>query len=359
MSEQTAADSKVVSLPRESSRQYTPKQQEFIDNTIERALAWLKAAPGRGQRDIENGTKYKRAAINRFLCRNYKEGNNLAVAQAIAAFLDREEEAEEVQVVLDPVPFPSYTLVQDTLRTCKAEKGFALIHGDPGLGKTFAADHFARQDPDHDILIMTTAGMRSLQGFLAVTRAKLAKTKQITYSYLERMTAGVIQQLIDKPRFLIVNEGQRCGFDIFDFACDIQEQTGCAIAFVGHPVMMDNITRMERNDSQTYERVYSRADETRVMRGDVGVDLVAQLARQILPDLTDRAAAVLAHETLFPQIRDISKTALKANTLRRLGRSKRRADEELIIDALCARRPSYTPDLVEDILRSRPKKEKQ
>ena len=358
-----ATTEKVVSLPRASKRPTTDEQKQFIEQTIDRALAWLKDVPGRSQGDIDNGTKYKRATINRFLCRKYDEGGNYSVAQSVAAFLDREEEESEAHIDLDPVQFPAWVTVQSALRACKAEKGFGIIHGEPGQGKTFAAQHFAEQDPDHDLVIMTTAATKTLQGFLAKLRAKLAKSKQITYSRIERMADTVIEQLILTPRFVIVNEGQRCNFDIFDFACDIQEQAHCGVAFVGHSLMMERIRSEERKDSETYDRVYSRCDETLVERETnklkVTPELVGQLVRQILPDATDRALEMFACARLFPRIRDIALTAEKANTMRRLSHRKGPMNEEQIFKALCARRPLTTQAEVEIATREEARKRGQ
>jgi DNA transposition AAA+ family ATPase len=326
-----------AATPLRRTRTYTAAELETIRAVRERAAVWIRAEAGRSMRSIAAGTNYSYPSISLFLAENY-DGNNVAVAQSIAAFLDREENVIEVKIELEPVEFPSWKTVIKALDIAKRERSLADIYGDPGVGKTFPVEFFAGEDPEFNVLLRTTAGMHSLQAFLAILNARLAKTQTIVYSRLEKMADEVINSLIRKPRFIIVNEGQRLSFDVFDFACDVQEAAGCGIAFVGHPIMHDKIVAAERHDSQTYDRVDRRISHTEVKRGKIEPDLMGELVRQILPEITDDALSFLCDEILFPQIGHVVATCQRAKTLAALSKKGRKQDRALIVSAAADRK---------------------
>jgi len=335
--------SKVLSISGES-----PPEQNIVEVAIARAKAWLAEAPGRSQGDIVTGTKYKRATINRFLNGTYTDGDQVAVAREVFAFLDREAKTNAVVVEMQPVETHAFKSVHAALDIAKFTKRIAVIYGPPGTGKTFAAQHYAASDPSYNLLLWTHYGMGSPKGFTAELWRVLAGKKEVHYVYPARMVGWILNSLRDKPRFIIINDAHRCRFGIYELACDIIEQANVGVAFVGHEIMREEITKLQRRDSETFDRVVDFANFTEVghirevdgkARPACSIPEIRTVAKQLLPDIDAGAVKLLADIHLFPSMRSVVNTCLVARAIQQRSSKARAADEALIKKAYNSRRP--------------------
>lgn len=315
-----------------------------------RAKAWLKGE-GRSQGDIAGGTTYSRATINLFLTENYEAGDQSAVARAILNFLDRQAREAEVSVTLHPVETPAYRAVHSALDIAKYTRRIAVIYGKPGSGKTFPAVEYAKLDPRHNLVLWTRYGVGTPKGFCAELIRLLKGEQELRYQYASRMSGDVLDLLRKNPRFIIVNDAHRLRFPIFELACDIVEQANVGIAFIGHEMLKDTLTKLQRHDSEVYDRVLDFANLTRITHYDekdekgkpiwpvADVHAIHDVAAQILPGLTDDAALCLADRAVFPSMRSVVNTCLVARSIQARVKKNQAADAALIKQAYKLRRP--------------------
>lgn len=328
-------------------KQPSDPAEDIVEIARSKAKAWLAASPERVQGDIAAGTKASRATINLFLCDKYG-GDNKKVAEEVLRFLERDHKTEEAVVAIQPVETKAFTDVQAALDLARTTRKIAIISGDPGTGKTFAAVQFAEQDPRFNLMLYTRYGMGSPKGFFAELWRVLQGAEQTHYGYGERMSGMVLEHLKKKPRFVIVNDAHRCGFEVFAFACDIVEQAGVGIAFIGHSVMRDNIQKLQRKDSQTFDRVEDFSNFTEVShrfvteKGQIAPVCsrteIKAVAKQLLPQITKEAVALLHDVALFPSMRSVVNTCEVARVIKLRVKGNMAEDERLIRKAIKLRR---------------------
>lgn len=324
---------------------------DIVTIARERARAWLKGDPTRAQGDIATGSTYSRATINLFLTENYAAGDQAAVARSIMNFLDRQAREAEVSVTLTPVETPAFRAVQTALDIAKYTRRIAIIYGKPGSGKTYPAVEYAKADPRHDLVVWTRYGVGTPKGFCAELIRLLKGNQELRYQYASRMSGDVLDLLRKRPRFIIVNDAHRLRFPIFELACDIVEQANVGIAFIGHEMLKDTLTKLQRHDSEVYDRVYDFANLTHITHyGEVDekgrsvwpiadVHAIHDVAVQVLPDLTDDAAQILADRATFPSMRAVVNTCLVARSIQTRMKKTPVADATLIRQAYKLRRP--------------------
>lgn len=313
-------------------------ENELVELARARARQWLIAATSRSQGDIASGTKFSRATINLWLKGKYGRGDNAAVAREVLRFLERDAKAGEIEVTLEPVPTSAFQAVQTALDIAKYTKRIAVICGPPGTGKTFAAQQYVEQDPKYNLLLWTRYGMGSPKGFIAELWRVLKNEDCEVYRYPARMSGWVIRELKQNSRFIVVNDAHRLRFPIFEFACDLVEQAGVGLAFVGHDLMEKELNKLERRDSETFDRVADFSNFAQIEH-DCTPGEIGQVAKQILPDITKEAVAFLSDLALFKSMRAVVNTCLVAKSLRQRTTKQIAADGKLIKQALKQRRP--------------------
>ncbi|MDP8224351.1 MAG: ATP-binding protein [Candidatus Lernaella stagnicola] len=319
-------------------------QSDVVEAAQQRAREWLEDDSKRSQGDLATGTGRSRACISRWIVAKY-DGDNAAVSQDVLQFIDRHTRESQASVVLKPVDTPTFKATTVALEMAMYGKRLGVIFGEPGCGKTFAAEQFVKRDPKGCLLVMCRYGLGTPKGFLAELIRILEGRDEEIYRQPSRMARQVIAHFTRRPRFLIVNDGQILRFPVFELLTALIEQCHIGVAVIGHTVMKDNITAGKRFDSETFDRVADFASFTRVShRGvprvieQVDIDEIRGVVRQILPRATKDAIKFFADTTVFPSMRSVVNTAVDARGL--LARKKGQScDAAFIAQVLRLRRP--------------------
>lgn len=275
-----------------------------------RAQAWIDAgkSAGRSMQTIALGIGMSRNTVSFFLAGTYGTGriggDADGVARKIEEFLNHEELGEALRVRLNPVETPTFKTVCTILDTVKYSGDLGVIVGPPGCGKTFAAEWYAAQDPQRNLLLHAHHGMAAPKGFSAVLRHALTGEEKVRYGFVERMIAECAESLQRRPRFIVINDAHRCNFGVLDLACYLSEVACVGFAFIGHEALKSSINGEAERDREGFDRVDDRA-----VYGNVGHDAdfesILQVARQILPGVTDDAVDLLADRAVCPSMRSV------------------------------------------------------
>lgn len=150
-------------------------------------------------------------------------------------------------------------LVFDIIR----ESGdIGLIHGPAGIGKTTACKAYAR---DHRTVIFFTAmqGRGSCWDIIKSICAHLPTPRSEDDKRLKKVD-WVMQKLAGSGRLVIIDNAQRISVGGLRWLMDFNDTTGCPVALVGNPEVMDKI----RDNDQMSSRIGFKQDIAEMIEED-------------------------------------------------------------------------------------------
>jgi len=325
---------------------------ELVATARQKLVEYLEA--GHVAEDVAVGCGYALSSVNLFKTGKYANTDGRAIATAIMMFFHEQDEKIGCDAnQLAPVrSIASFRATWAALEQVRRKRNLGIIYGAPGVGKTFPAKVFADQYRRVKIIHMRP-GMSRQKGFLMEAYRVLKNLPAHESGWLIHMTQKVYDIVErDKP-MLIINEGCRAEFDVWEMLVDLIDQCGASVAVLGNTYRIQRkfFSIRARRNGEIYERIGSFANFTEVVHA-ITPDQARELAGQMLPSLTDDGALFLANKTgktVDPNaplkgVRDIVITCQMAQTLlanptKKLiesygGRDLVVADERLLMTAL-------------------------
>lgn len=151
---------------------------------------------------------------------------------------------------------------------------FAVTTGVPGIGKTSAAEAYARAHP-HVTLITGHPGLRSAHAVLE----KLCRSLQLDTRGMDRQQAALVDKLRGISALVIVDEAQHLSTGALDQLRAIHDEAGCGLALLGNGLIFGQLQGKERDPefAQLFSRVGMRLTNARDHRARLRADAEALL----------------------------------------------------------------------------------
>ncbi|MDT8324284.1 MAG: AAA family ATPase [Bacteroidota bacterium] len=215
------------------------------------------------------------SALSRWSHGKY-EGNNEKIAQAVAVFLDREDERGRI-LHEGGVPFITTAVSKSVFgaaRKAHLTRSMGLLVGPSGVGKTRSIKEYARRYPDA-ILIECNVFAKARE---VVTDIHRAVGGSGTGSD-NQMLSDIVERLRGSGRLLIIDEAESLRARTLDGIRRIHDFAEIGVLYVG----LDKFYHQLRKLNVDYEYVVNRI-RTFTRLGRLDIDDTQALASTILPD---------------------------------------------------------------------------
>lgn len=182
----------------------TELQKRLEKHLKEKGISQSKAAPLIG---------ISTSALSQYLKSKYEGGNIENVENKIMIWLEHEEHMDErtektaayKPVVNDYLETSISSDIYKRIRYCSIEKGMVILHGDAGIGKTKAAEKYAKDNYTTTIYVQVTPSSGSLGNSLKI----IAEALKVTESTNRYITSSRIKNaLVNTNKTLIIDEAQ-------------------------------------------------------------------------------------------------------------------------------------------------------
>lgn len=201
-------------------------------------------------------------------------GRSSDIATKVAEFTGVQEDQARF------VPIRNYKRVHEVLRRTKAQGEFAVIVGDPGLGKTTAVKAWVQQDEDAVYVRIDGAmGKGDLLTILARRLGQLPRGHNLT-----RNLQSVIYALQEQPRLIIIDEADRLTIPKLELVRDIYDSGNCSMVLIGLErflLILKHGHSQKENLAQLYSRVGYLRKLDQLDPGDVRLVLEHERIRKI------------------------------------------------------------------------------
>jgi DNA transposition AAA+ family ATPase len=227
----------------------------FNDNYTEqdkadtkRVIDWLNEDKIRSQAFLARAVGLSQAAISNTIKGTYPGATGEVLRQLIAVVDDKHVAVKAGQVVHTSV----YQLVKASCDNAKETGRFSVITGSPGVGKTTAAEDYARINP-------STIYIRGSE----FTTATVILDDLITALKLKNRTGHtkaakakkIIEALKGSNRLIILDEADKCTKDSPDPLRTISDETGCGVVLAGNVPLRDAIKAGDHHYDLIADRV--------------------------------------------------------------------------------------------------------
>lgn len=190
-----------------------------------------------------------------------------------------EEAAEELHVASSNyVPTSISQKIYQTIRICHLKGGLAIECGDPGVGKTKAAEKYAADYPNSAIMITVNPCFTSLSSFLKL----LCRQLRISAGRKDDMWLDIDSYLRGGRKVLIIDEAQHLPIKTVDAIRSFFDSNPLlGIVFVGNE---ETVTCQSGRMRVSFSQIKSRRKLTEVRRT---VQITREDVRLLFPTLAD------------------------------------------------------------------------
>lgn len=235
----------------------TELQKQLEDYLKKESISRAKAAPLIG---------LSAATLSLYMNSNYQGGNIENVEQKIVAWMDmNKENKSHEERTKQFMPIKSSYLdtsissdIYKRIRYCQLEKGMIILHGDAGIGKTKAAEKFAKDNPQSCVYIQLSPSAGTLANCLKI----IAMNLKVTESSNRYITSVRIKQaLIATNKTLIIDEAQFLKMSALEEIRNLSDTDGVldlqgsGIVLIGNTEIYN---KMLGRKSAAFAQLYSR-----------------------------------------------------------------------------------------------------
>ncbi|MES2707143.1 MAG: AAA family ATPase [Verrucomicrobiota bacterium] len=226
--------------------------------------------------------------------------NHLAKYRAAVVELEEWELRQQADPIL-PGLRPA-RIVAESISMLKRQRDidrFMLVEGESGAGKTSAVKNAAASDAD---AILVTAHEGWHRPLKAITELLLASGfRGVMPNGFADRHAALIQKLADKPRLILVDEGQHMEIRLLNVLKDVINRTGCWVVIATMASLWNNIQSRHWSEVKQliHNRMLLRVTLPAPDSGDVEEYLAARLALT-LPE--EKGEAAVAWQRAFDAV---------------------------------------------------------
>ena len=234
---------KTIDKPQSFNENYSQQDIQHVNNIID----WMNASPSRTNRWLSRCAGVSDAYISTLLAGRHAVKADGLLAKILPIMEDTEREHRPGDFIETSI----WMIVQHACRMARAEGGFAVVAGSPGVGKSASLRHYAELHPNTIYLcgsevINSTAVIDMLLDALSIkTGRQHRKSAKV---------AAIVEQLKDTGRLIILDETDKCQKDTPDPLRTISDATGCGVVLAGN-VNLRNMVAMGDN---RYDLIESR-----------------------------------------------------------------------------------------------------
>lgn len=234
---------KTIDKPASFNENYSEQDITHVNNIID----WMNASPSRTNRWLSRCAGVSDAYISTLLAGRHAVKADGLLAKILPIMEDTEREHRPGDFIETSI----WMIVQHACRMARAEGGFAVVAGSPGVGKSASLHHYAELHPNTIYLcgsevINSTAVIDMLLDALSIkTGRQHRKSAKV---------AAIVEQLKDTGRLIILDETDKCQKDTPDPLRTISDATGCGVVLAGN-VNLRNMVAMGDN---RYDLIESR-----------------------------------------------------------------------------------------------------
>lgn len=206
------------------------------------------------------------AAISQWRRSTYEKGNINELESKLEEFFRAQSAKEKIEEKGLPfVPADAYvptTISEDVynlIRYCQLERGMVVAHGDAGIGKTKAAEKFARENPSSTIYIQATPSSGTLNSILRLL-ARALKVPE-SRSKLDLML-DIRKKLDNTNKVIIIDEAQHLKLAALEEIRTLSDpntitgQSGTGIVLIGNTEVYSRMTgKQEARFAQLFSRI--------------------------------------------------------------------------------------------------------
>lgn len=189
------------------------------------------------------------AQLSKYL--STKEGvtpvGDVARLEAVARDVMRAASRRAARVRQEVFETPVVHQVQTVLETIRKTGDVGLIHGPAGIGKSQALAHYQEQNPSTLAIVC----YRWAAGPSDLTYRVFDCMDTRKYPGNVKRVEWILERLRRSERLLVVDNAHRLSANGLAWLFDFHDETGCPLALVGNPEVLDAI----RKNDQQFSRV--------------------------------------------------------------------------------------------------------
>lgn len=196
------------------------------------------------------------------------------------------------RTVTDVQPFPTYAteIITATFELVRKTNDVGLITGPAGIGKTVASRMYLASRPT-TLAISVPRWQRTDAGIAALLFAAIDARD---WDGQTARSAYMTERLRNSNRLVIVDNAQRMTLSAREWLFDLHDETGCPIAMIGNPEVLQSIRRCDQHFSRIgiYQEVALAPKKSPGEVKRYAVALVDAIVKSPSDGLYDLAAAV-------------------------------------------------------------------
>jgi len=180
------------------------------------------------------------------------KGNMEITTKAVAQYLEtRNQQREERTAESTFAETKQSQDIMSVVNFCQVKRKMGLVHGPSGVGKTTTLRHLMETN-SHVLLItaFSRINQSELLSELLISLGRAPKRQSKT-----RLLQRIKYELSNSTRVIVVDEAQKCGFEVLETLRHLWDVTGVGIVFVGTDDVVD---RMKGRAKTDYDQIYSR-----------------------------------------------------------------------------------------------------
>jgi DNA transposition AAA+ family ATPase len=154
------------------------------------------------------------------------------------------------------VPTEAFKLTRRAISDLFETRAMGVVHGEAGLGKTFAVEEALNRWPDVESL-WAAFPSRPTMRLVAVTLLELLTRVPCGERNRFYATALLVEELAQRPRMLVIDEAQRLNRECIEYLRHLHDQptTHFALLLVGGDGTWEVLSREPMLRSRVYRRV--------------------------------------------------------------------------------------------------------
>jgi hypothetical protein len=273
-----------------------------IDVTLRASLQQYKEREDLSLKELGKRLDYSEGMVSRYLGDRF-EGDVSAIELKIRDLLKSDQLRATVVQEVETFPTLVTKQVHNALELIRRNSHVGLIFGDAGVGKSRAIGLYASKNPLTLLITLSRFSGSDTAGIIT------AIWRQLDTSSFRRKRDGnrgafLVERLRGSGRMLVVDNAHRLTRVGREALFDFHDATGCPIALVGNPELLDSI---EENDQQ-FSRVGVRMKaELKREAADAAAELIARVWPEAKEELLEVATRVVTNHghlrSLWHQLR--------------------------------------------------------
>jgi DNA transposition AAA+ family ATPase len=276
------------------------REVQMCDPELVGELRALMEARHWGQRRVADMLGVSQATLSQYLGGKYQAPETMN--RRVAEFLHERKAAGEGVVAAE-----GYTLIQEICAQCQEDQKFAVIQGNPGVGKSKALQLYAQEHEDvHYIRADVTTNLKVLLEELVGREGGGLTNAQLMREAKARM----------KGKLLIVDEADLLPVRCLEALRAVWGDGGwCGLVLAGTP-KIERLLRRGPHANENLAQLYSRVDFNAVITNPTPVDMEQYLDRAGIDD--PEARRMIAHAGSRESFRAAAKLLAQAQRVARL-----------------------------------------